>query len=276
MRNVDHAFDRGVVQQQHSQLRERGLEIAEPGAEPRVALGRNPTGGRRDAVEREGAAETDARAEVFAHPLHRLAHRRDLRGRGIEVGRAAAVAQPWRRRARSDTSSTGRNAATPSSTTKPCMLHATPSTNDATRTRSQRGSSNSNASARSASPRTQRTRAPPPLNPSRASPDQTVPRPDRTRHAARVIDDYVRGNDNPRRPRHSQRVEEVVRRSSCPRSRPIPAAGHRTRGDRRARARRGKAAPERSPRGRDRTGRARRALLRTAVRSRTPPRECCR
>ena len=69
------------------------------------------------------------------------------------------VAQPayWSRSPvgrRRFTSSTGRNTATPSSVTKPCTLHEMPSTNGATRTRSQ-------WSAKNAAPRGRRRRREP-------------------------------------------------------------------------------------------------------------------
>src|SRR5918995_1233338 len=64
------------------------------------------------------------------------------------------------------------------------MLQGVPSRNGATRTASQRGAKNPWASAACASSVTQRTNLPPPLKPSRASPDHTVPCPASTRAAA--------------------------------------------------------------------------------------------
>ena len=66
----------------------------------------------------------------------------------------------------------------------PCTEHGTPSRNGITRTRSQRGAKNANASLAPASSTTHRTKLPPPLTPSRASPLQTVPSRGSTTRAA--------------------------------------------------------------------------------------------
>ena len=63
----------------------------------------------------------------------------------------------------------------PSGSTKPWIEHGTPSRNGITRTRSHRGRKNASAAARSLGSRSQRTKLPPPLKPSRASPTSTVP-----------------------------------------------------------------------------------------------------
>ena len=91
----------------------------------------------------------------------------------------------------------------PSGRTKPWIEHGTPSRNGITRTRSQRGAKKPNAAAWDGSPgssRTQRTKLPPPLKPSRASPDHTAPSGPATSAVAAASAPRVDRHDPVRRP----------------------------------------------------------------------------
>src|SRR3984893_4835519 len=98
-------------------------------------------------------------------------------GSGSKYVAAPAYRTPRSSSTRNVMSSTGRNTVTPDAATNPWTLQGTPSTNGATRTRSQRVRKNSIADERASSLRTHRTYSAPPLKPSRASPAHTVPDP---------------------------------------------------------------------------------------------------
>ena len=111
-------------------------------------------------------------------------------------------------------SSTGRNTAVPSGSTIPWTLHGTPSRNGITRTRSQRAAKKASAMATSSSETTQRTKSPPPLNPSRASPAQTVPAPWSSRPAARVASSTGTTRDSARSPPTASQTASATSLSS--------------------------------------------------------------
>ena len=108
-------------------------------------------------------------------------------------------------------SSTGRSTAVPSGSTIPWMLHGTPSRNGITRTRSQRDPKKASAARASSSVSTRRTKSPPPLKPSRASPDHTTPCPSSSARVGLAQAGVVGERDDPRRrARPADRVPDLV------------------------------------------------------------------
>ena len=114
---------------------------ASPAGQPGVELGRAEAVAAEDAVDAEGAAVAGGVAQVLAESRARLR----IASRSAAGGSQVVPCPPNTKRRpvpRRIASSTGRNTAVPSGSTRPWMLHGTPSTNGMTRTRSQRGAKN--------------------------------------------------------------------------------------------------------------------------------------